>query len=224
MSSLSLDVARSILGNDVLGPAEIATAFGFTPEQRDSVPFTQSELEAARAAGEMLVLRVPGPAGAPLTIQQKIQRSPQAFDARFLRKMGYQLKDEWGIELEPLALSETCAAGWYLARKTPLEDSLNRSYEEQDAALQIYAKQFGAAAENVRRRLGVEIVYDSLLYFASRQQRLLDKSWDWSATRTVDGGYLNVGGFGEQGLQVFSYSRAVRHGALGICPTRPAAR
>jgi hypothetical protein len=44
--------------------------------------------------------------------------------------------------------------------------------------------------------------------------------WDWSSSRTIDGGFLNLGRFNDAGMQVFSYSRAVRHGQLGVCPTR----
>ncbi len=48
---------------------------------------------------------------------------------------------------------------------------------------------------------------------------LLADRWDWSSTSSNDGGLVNVGAFGEKGLDVLSYSKAVKHGALGICPT-----
>ena len=131
--------------------------------------------------------------------------------------MGYQLKDEWGIELEPSANTETCAPGWDIVRKEVLKETLNVTYEEQERYLAEYAKKFSVA---VRRRSAVEAVYDTLVVWLCHDQRLLERSWDWSSTRTVDGGYLNVGGFGKNGLQIFSYSRAVRHGALGVCPAR----
>jgi hypothetical protein len=222
----SVDAARALLGDDVLGPVDIEQAFGATAGTAiDAIPFTAQDLERARDAGEMLVLRVAqAPVGTPLTIVQMIQRYPQSFDSRFLRKVGYQLKDEWGIELEPCATTDTCSNGWALVRKTVLDDSLNLAYEEQDTAMARYARQLGVAATAIRRRTAVEIVYDTLLYFTTRKVRLLEKTWDWSATRTVDGGYLNAGGFATNGMQVLSYSRAVRHGALGVCPTRQATR
>ena len=167
----------------------------------------------------MLVLRVTHVgADVPLTILQMVQRQPEAFDQKLLRKMGYQLKDEWGIELEPSAATQTCAAGWALVRKSILDDTCNLAYEQQEACLHRYAKRRGLNSAVARRRSGVEVVYDTLLYYTARQRRLLERTWDWSATRTGDGGYLNVGGFGSSGLQVLSFSRAIRHGALGLCP------
>jgi hypothetical protein len=224
MSSASIDVARTILGDNVLGPEEVAAAFGVAAADSPTIPFSKEELAEAHARGEMLVLRCATAGNSPLTIRHMIEVHPSAFDGRFLRGMGYQLKDEWGIELEPCAATETVEPGWALVRKTPLLATLNLSYEQQEEPLRSYAQQIGAGMGTVRRRSGVEIVYDLVLNFAARGSRLLEKAWDWSSTRTVDGGYLNVGGFGNQGMQVLSYSRAVRHGALGVCPTRYARR
>jgi len=216
-SSLSESEARAVLGRDVLGAAEVEAVFGTLPAV-PALPFGRADLEAAAHRGEMLVLRVDAVAGGPpLTILDMLRRCPDAFDARYLRKVGYQLKDEWGIELEPLAGTDTCTTGWALVRKEVLAEARNLIYDDQACALQGYATQVGAA---VRRRTAVEIVYDTLLYFRARDTRLLQRTWDWSDSRTLDGGLLNVGGFGTAGLQIFSYSAAVRHGGLSLCPTR----
>jgi hypothetical protein len=216
-SSLSETEARSVLGRDVLGAAEVQSVFG-APPAVPALPFVRTDLEAAAQRGEMLVLRV-GAAAAdpPLTILEMLRRFPDAFDARYLRKVGYQLKDEWGIELEPRAGTDTCTTGWALVRKEVLAEACNLIYDDQACALQGYAAQVGAA---VRRRSAVEIVYDTLLYFRARDARLLQRTWDWSDSLTLDGGLLNVGGFGPAGLQILSYSKAVRHGGLSLCPTR----
>lgn len=214
--------ARAILGDDVLGPEEVHAALGAVPTEaaQAAVPFTRAELVAARTAGEMLVLRVARLRdGTPLTLLQLVERFPAAFDQKLLRQMGYQLKDDWGIAREPLAATDTCALGWALARKDILDQSRNLAYEAQEVALADYAKTIGAAPTVVRRRLGIEAVYDTLLYFVTRNVRLLANTWDWSSSRTLDGGYLNIGGFGASGMQILSFSRAVRHGGLGICPT-----
>jgi hypothetical protein len=209
---LSVSEARAVVG-DVLGAEEVAAAFDALIDA-PRIPFARTDLVHAKERGEMLVLRSSTErGGAPLTIARMIERFPDAFDARFLRKMGYQLKDDWGIELEPLTAQETCATGWALVAKTVIPDTCNLAYEEQDAIMARHAP-------GARRRAAVEAVYDTLLYFVARKQRLLDTTWDWTASPTVDGGYLNVGGFGAQGLQILSYSTAVRHGTLGVCPTR----
>jgi len=217
----TVEEARAILGENVLGPQEVTAAFGRAPKTIVPIEFTRDDLQAARAAGEMLVLRVAHLTDhTALTVMQMLHRFPDAFDKRLLRQVGYQLKDDWGIELEPLAATETCAVEWALVRTQVLDDSRNLAYEEQAAVLQRYAETLHVPANRVRRRTAVEAVYDTILYSAARGARLLENTWDWTSSRTIDGGYLNVGGFGSSGMQVLSYSTAVRHGGLGVCPTR----
>jgi hypothetical protein len=214
---LNLNEARSILGDDVLGPEEVSQV-GVAPiELGIAIPFTRAALITARQCGAMLVLRAArDDEGKEVTILRMLDRYPQAFDAKLLRKVGYQLKDEWGIALEPLAASDTCTPGWALVRKQVLGDSCNLPYDEQDVAVQRFANLLSAPA---RRRTAVEIVYDTLLCFLARKVRLLEHSWDWSGSATLDGGYLNVGSFSATGMQILSFSRAIRHGHLGVCPT-----
>jgi hypothetical protein len=224
--SLSLDEARSLLGKDVLGPLEVAAAFGplSATEGDVPVPYKRPELEAAKQAGEMLVLRIARAGDKPITIVDLIKRFPQAFDEKLLRQAGYQLKNDWGIELEPLAQEQTCTAGWALVRKDILDDTRNLAYDEQGSRLAHYAASLRVPPESVRRRTAIEAAYDTALAFAARGERLLENTWDWTSSETVDGGYLNVGGFGPRGMQVLSFSAAVRHGGLGICPTRDPVR
>jgi len=216
--AVSLADARAILAHDLLGPDEIAQAFGVPAPVSPPVPFSPEDLERARSEGEMLVLRlaqvVPD---VPLTPLGLIERVPDAFDQARLRQMGYQLKEEWGIALEPLARTATCTTGWALVRKAVLEASRNLSFDEQQPVLAACAP---AGAPAVRRRTAVEAMYDTVLYYRVRAERLLGQTWDWCSTLTLDGGFLNVGGFGPHGLQILSYSRGIRHGALGVCPTR----
>ncbi len=220
MPVLSLSDARTVLGDDLLGPDEVTTVFGerAAADLPRGIPFTRDHLVAARNHGAMLVLRTAcAGAGVPLTILHAVQQFPQAFDAKLLRQSGYQLRDEWGIALEPLAAADTCAAGWALVWKDVLPESCNLAYDEQDATIRSYAGVLGT--DNLRRRTAVEAVYDTLLYLAARKTRLLQRTWDWSSSATLDGGYLNVGGFADHGMEILSFSRAVRHGQLGVCPT-----
>jgi hypothetical protein len=220
MPGLSLTDARAVLGDDVLGPEEVGNIFGTQPTVGPfpAIPFSRDHLAAARSHGTMLVLRTPCEGnGAPLTILHMLQLFPQAFDSKLLRQMGYQLREEWGIALEPLAATDTCSAGWALVWKDVLPESCNLAYDEQDAVIAHYSAVLGTGT--LRRRTAVEAVYDTLLYHAARTTRLLTRSWDWSSSATIDSGYLNVGGFGEKGMEILSFSRAVRHSQLGVCPT-----
>jgi hypothetical protein len=217
---VSLVEARAILGDDLVGPDEIGRAFGAVPPP-PSIPFTREALAAAQQANEVLILRVATVnGGTALTILHMIERLPQAFDQKLLRQVGYQLKDDWGITLEPLAATETCAPGWALVGKEILDETRNLLYDDQEALLRRYAERRGVPSASVRRRRAVETVYDTALYSAARGVRLLEKTWDWSSSRSIDGGYLNAGGFTANGMQILSFSRAVRHGGLGVCPTR----
>src|SRR5262249_10330778 len=150
------------------------------------VPFSIDELRAARENGEMLVFRLARDAKGPLTIERLIEVFAHAFEPKLLTKVGYTLRDEWGILLEPLAKTETCAVGWHLAHKAPVAATCNLSYYEQQAALH----KRGHSVE--RRRTAVEATLDVVLYQACRGERLLQQSFDWTSSRTVDGGYLCV--------------------------------
>ncbi len=219
MPSLRVEEARAVLGGDFLGPEDVSQVFGAPPPAQllCEVPFSRDTLTAARRCGVMLVLRTAQPVdGSALTILQILDRHPQAFDAKLARKAGYLLKDEWGIALEPLAATATCTSGWALVRKEVMEDSCNLPYDEQEAALQRCGALLGVP---VRRRTAVEIVYDTVLYFRARTVRLLERSWDWSSSVTLDRAYLNVGGFSSSGMQILGFSRGIRHGRLGVCPT-----
>jgi hypothetical protein len=213
--------ARAILAGDFFGPQELERTFGapagLAATLASTVPFSEQRLAEATERGEALVLRAAHAGDGALTLLRLIERFPTAFDSRFAKGMGYQLKSEWGIELEPLAGTETCAPGWSLVRKQVLSATCNLSYEEQDAELAAWgASQPGG--ERARRRSAVEIAFDLIAFQSARDARLLADSWDWSASRTIDGGYLNVGHFDARGMQIFSFSPGVRHGRLGVCP------
>jgi hypothetical protein len=218
--------AREVLGGAVLGPEEITHGFGFDPlaglqageaKAIGQVPFDRASLEAAKRDGEMLVLRVPRDAEGPLTMLRLASRVADGFDPKVHTGVGYQLRDEWTIDSQPLATEETCAAGWWLVRREPLRATFNCNYGVQDTAL---AAMNAAGPRSPTRRSAVEIAYDTLLWFRSHGERLLPTSWDWSRSGSTDRGYAALGEFGSAGLGVIAYSRAVRFGTLGVCPQR----
>src|SRR5262249_61920005 len=106
-----------------LGPAEIAGALGFDPlavltaEERKVVldlPCSVADLVTARTRGEFLVLRVPRDAEGPLTMLRLAERLNGGLDPKVHQGVGYLLRDEWTIDAQPFAASETCATGWRL--------------------------------------------------------------------------------------------------------------
>ncbi len=220
-----LEAAARTLGGAILGPREITVALGFDPlagldadEQRAvaRLPYTAADLERARAEGEMLVLRVRrGPDG-PLTMLGIAARLGGGLDPQVHKGSGYLLRPEWTIDDQPFATVEVPTPGWWLVRREPVPATLNRAYQAQDAIL----AGFGGGADRPRRRSASEIAFDTLCWQRAHGERLLAAHWDWSRSLTTDQGYAALGEFGEHGLRVIAYSRAVRFGTLGVCPQR----
>jgi hypothetical protein len=221
-----LDDARRILAGAVLGPAELATALGFDPgtvltaAERTAVgrlPFSTTDLERARAEKAILVLRLPRDPDGPLTMLTLAKRLNGGLDPRVHRGVGYMLRDEWTIDTQPFATTETCAAGWWLVQRAPLPSTLNLAYRAQDAALAILGAE---TPGRPRRRSAIEIAFDTLCWGRVHGERLLADAWDWSRSASNDQGLAALGEFGPDGLKVIAYSRAVRFGTLGVCPQR----
>ena len=218
-----LEHATGALGGAVLGPRELGAVLGFDPlavltadERRavERLPFGPAELERARTDGEMLVLRIPRDPEGPLSILRLAARLGSGLDPGVHKGSGYLLRPEWTIDDQPFATTETCAAGWWLVRRAPLPATLNRSYAAQDARLE------ADSALRPRRRSAPEIAFDTLLWHRLHGEHLLRDAWDWSRSLTTDQGYAALGEFGDQGLRVIAYSRAVRFGTLGVCAQR----
>jgi hypothetical protein len=217
-----LDAAARALGDAVLGPRELAAVLGFDPltvlraDERRAVarlPFGPADLERARASGSMLVLRVPRAPEGPLSIFALAERLG-GIDPATRKGVGYLLRPEWTIDEQPFARDETCAAGWWLVRREPARETLNRTYQAQEDALGPHAP------DRPHRRSAVEIAWDTLLWEHVHGERLLAGAWDWSRTVSLDQGYVAMGEFGAQGLRIIAYSRAVRFGTLGVCTQR----
>lgn len=220
-----LDAATKALGGSVLGPRELENALGFDPlTSLDAsataavgrIPFSPAELDAARAVGELLVLRVARDSEGPLTMQRLVARLGGGLDPKVQKGVGYMLRPEWTIDDQPFATTEVPVVGWWLVRRDPLPATLNRAYEGQEQALANVA----ATAGRPKRRSAVEIAFDTLCWQRAHGERLLGKAWDWSRSVSTDQGYAALGEFGEQGLRVVAYSRAVRFGTLGVCSQR----
>ena len=215
--------AARVLGGAVLGPRELATALGFdplaalVPVERAAVariPFGASDLARARADGEFLVLRVPRDPEGPLTMLRLAARLDGGLEPGAHKGVGYLLRPEWTIDDQPFAIEETCPAGWWLVRREPVAGTLNRGYAAQDIVLG------PSAPGRPVRRSAPEIAFDTLCWQRVHGERLLAGCWDWSRSVSTDQGYAALGEFGEHGLRVIAYSRAVRFGTLGVCAQR----
>jgi len=221
-----LDAATTALAGAVLGPEQLRAALAFDPlavltdSELDAVrrlPFSDADLAAARERDEFLVLRVPRDPEGPLTMLRLAERLSGGLDPKVHKGVGYMLRDEWTIDTQDFATTEVCAPGWFLVRREIDPATPNLLYREQDALL----SQRGTGRPGVpSRRSAVEIAWDTLLWHKAHGERLLASTWDWSRSESNDRGLAALGEFGENGLGVIAYSRAVRFGSLGVCPQR----
>ena len=224
-TSTQLAEAREVFGSWIITPDDVGRLLDTEPRRLangdpavlESVPYASATLRAARARGDFLVFRTAMDGAAPLTLMRLMERFPEAVQARLMKGVGYQLKDEWTIGQEPFATAATPSVGWRLVHGAPVTSTCNLTYEEQSSALTAYAESIGLA-NLLSRRSAIEAAYDTVLLGRARGVRLLEDAWDWSDTPTEDGGYITVGEFGADGLSILGYSRAVRFGTLGICP------
>lgn len=217
--------AREIFGGRLLAPDDVARLLSVAPrelavddiESARTVPYSQSALETARDRGDVLVFRAAMNGHGPLTLLRLLERFPETVQPQLLKGVGYQLKDEWTVGGEPFAATETCRPGWRLVHAEPVPSTCNLSYEQQEGALARYAESLGLGGR-LHRRSAIEAAYDTILLRRAHGTKLLEHTWDWTATPTQDGGLVTVGEFANDGLKIIGYSRAVRFGTLGICP------
>lgn len=207
MGQLGIDGARRIFGGSMIGPEQVAQLLGEPCDAAGPLALDASTAEQAAASGCACIWRPARTAsGKPVTMALLHERTAAA------RGRGFRGDEPWWLE-QPSALEETPEAGWAIFHRVPIGSTLNRTFDAGSAELERFA-----GGRPWRRRRAVEIALDTLVA-ALAGQRLLESTWDWSASPSTDGGLLNLGGFGPEGLEVLAYSRAVKHGALGICPT-----
>lgn len=209
MTTLSLDEARSLFGDDLLDADAIRALLGAHPETNPAIPFSREVAAAAKDAGCLLVLRpqsLPGVGPVTLGGLAELCAKREGFAA-------FASEDPWFAD-DSSVNAITAEPGWALVAKEPWRETLNLVYDRAEEALRRRA-----ADAPWRRRRAAEIAFDALAYAAARGKHLLADRWDWSSTPSHDGALVNVGAFGTKGLDVLSYSKAVKHGALGICPT-----
>lgn len=209
MSLLSLDAARDLFGPNLVEPEALADFLGGRIEAHD-LRLDAAVAEEAHRLGCLLLYRPERlPAGPALTLSNLFERLA-ALDRPNLR---FRSDDPWFVR-DPSAGGECIEGGWALVSRDPWPETCNQTY---DAASRAISRR--AAGRPWRRRRAVEAAFDTLAFQHARGVRLLAESFDWTGTESSDGGLVNVGGFDASGLDVLAYSRPVKHGWLGSCPT-----
>lgn len=83
------------------------------------------------------------------------------------------------------------------------------------------AKQLSQLKINQKhRRTPVEVLYDTLLVFGSKNTRLLPNRYDWTQARSSGGGLVRVGSFGAGGVKVSGWVPEYVGERLGVVSSR----
>ena len=222
--------AKEIMGKDFLGPEAVETTFGIKLsdeelEQVENIPFTPEELEQAKELGMMLVLRIPHDKDKkPLTLnrireilagEDKLGDPQKKKSKLFYRQPG----DGWYKD-ETFATDSVMDFGWGLSKKEVLEESLSKNWDEQEEILKKWAEENNIDLKTIRRRTPIEATYDTMLYYGANKETLLEGTYDWTSVQSSGGGFVDVGGFDSDGLDVSCDSRGNRDSGLGVCPAR----
>jgi hypothetical protein len=199
--SLTQEEARDIMGRNFLGTKEVEEHFGeLSPEQEEAltiIPFSKETLEECKDT-HILVADI------GLSIM----------DLKKLKKCKGLFHNQTWYENESFA-KLTQQPSWRLIRKTPVENSLNKSWEEQQSLLNHQTEEVPFARQ---------VVYTASLYRLATGERIFIRH---VRTFDVDSDdyrvhirYLNVGGFsvgsGDVGNRVINLELASARKALNL--------
>ena len=201
--------ARAILGLDFISADEIAAKRGISYTEDQLIDLgkklpDQATLEAIRDAGMMLV------AGPPTAMSLLDVRS---LHADYFYSKGPDKDDEGWYDDASEKFSrndKVDALCWIALRKEPVEDSLNKTWPDQQALVK----------EPMVVPNAAEAVWALTTYKAVRDIYLLDDLYVRTSSLDSDGGRVHVGVFDDEGLYVDGYWCGRRHSFLGVSASR----
>lgn len=197
--STSQQKAREIMGKNMFGIEDAIKHFGVNPSKAQlaalgEVPFSEETLEACKAT-HVLVAVFPM---SILDIRAKVKGELwQAFyDQSWYNKEAFA-KDRGEI-------------GWHLIRKTPVDNSTNKTWNDQQALL-------GKDDETPKAQV---MVYTIIGHYKATNERLFEKVWVRCSDLVSDGVRVFVGYFDARGLDVDGSWDGDRHDSLGLASAR----
>jgi hypothetical protein len=191
--------AREIMGRNFLGTKEVEEHFGeLSPEQEEAlsiIPFSKETLEECKDT-HILVADI----GLSIMDIRKLEKCKGLFN----KYNQYETED---------FAKHTDQPSWLLIRKTPVKNSFNKTWKEQQLLLDHQTDGIPLARQ---------VVYTTFLYFLTTKERLF-RTCD---VRTLDvdsnGGHVLIGYFGEDVLNISFFIDNARRGDIGITSTRKA--
>src|SRR3989344_3152493 len=220
--ALDLQEARELFENDFIGIEEVEkfTGHPLTPEEKriaeekwqkkiEEQGLTKEGLKQLKQEGFMVVLRV----GALEGYEKKDKEMPVTIK-NLRKKFPLFYTQDW-YNNEQFADEALGGLDWGIVKKELLDETRSKNWDEQQEILKTWAEAHGVPEKFVRRRTPTEVAYDVLAYFQARNQRILEKDWDWTSVQSSGGKFVDVGGFDSNGLCVHHVARNVRHSFLG---------
>ena len=197
--STSQKKAREIMGKNMFGIEDAIKHFGVNPSKAQlaalgEVPFSEETLEACKAT-HVLVAVFPM---SILDIRAKVKGELwQAFYNQDRYNKEAFAKDRGEI-------------GWHLIRKTPVDNSTNKTWNDQQALL-------GKDNETPKAQV---MVYTIIGHYKATNERLFEKVWVRCSDLGSDGSRVYVGDFDALGLLVHVYWDDARYDLLGLASAR----
>jgi hypothetical protein len=172
--------AREIMGRNMFGIEEAIKHFGVNPGRRETaaladVPFTEATLEACKGTHVLVAVF-------PLSIIE--------IRGKMTSKLFY---DQSWYNKESFA-KDRGDVSWQLVRKTPVENSTSKTWQEQQALL-------GMSEETPSARV---MVYTIIGHFLATGERLFERVYVRCSDVDSDGYRVRVGDFDSVGLLVGS--------------------
>ena len=187
--------AREIMGKNCFSIEEAIRHFGVNPTRQQAValseiPFSEATLEACKNTHILVAVF-------PLSILE-------------IRGKGGKLfyNQDW-YEKELFA-RDRGDAEWRLIRKTPVENSTNKTWQEQQALL----------VENEETPTARLMVYATIGHFLATGERLFEKLYVRSSDVGSGGYRVSVGAFGSGGLDIDRDWDDYRDDSLGLPSAR----
>lgn len=189
--------AREIMGRNFFGIEEAIQHFGVNPKRQElatlaEVPFTEQVLEACKET-HVLVAVFPM---SILDIRGKLTDKGLFYNQDWYNKQAFA-KDRG-------------EAGWHLVRKTPVENSMSKTWDEQLSLL-------GPEDETPTARV---VTYTIIGHFLATGERLFEKVYVRCVDVDSHSDRVYVGRFSSDGLDVNYFWDSDRYYRVGLSSSR----
>ena len=145
----------------------------------------------------------------PVTLINLVKTYPRLFG---------QIHDLVPYRGELMIESETPQTGWAIIPHESPQESLGRTYSEQNQSMRIIGPAIGLPSHFVRRRTLVETVYDLIVCRLVLNIPIQSETVDWTTSGTGKKSFSSVYN-AEEGIRIRDLPSSTRHGMLGSSPT-----